>query len=87
MRTMICNGCVAATLIGLMMLCVCESKTMALVAFSLIFVGICVGMISASITPYYEEEKKEKMLKNIRELDERDIKAGRFDYILEEKDK
>ena len=86
MRTMICNGCVAATLIGFLMLSICESKVMVLVAFSLIFFGIGVGMVSASITPLDEEEKKEKMLKNIKELDERDIKAGRFDYILE-KDK
>ena len=82
-----CHICVAVIGLGFLITAFATSKAMVIVAFILMAIGIGAGMVLAALLEYthWTDDKKNE-LHQIEERDRLDIKAGRFNYILEDED-
>lgn len=84
----VCNLCVIAFVSGLILMCLIHSTTMNIISFSLMAIACWIGMICGSMLDRLQRSRrsKQRRMVEIREQDEKDIRSGRYLYVLE-KDK
>lgn len=69
-------------------MCLVHSTTMNIISFSLMAIACWIGMICGSMLDRLQRSRraKQRRMVEIREQDEKDIRSGRYLYVLE-KDK
>ena len=84
----ICNICIILFLLGLILICFIHTPALIKAAFLLMAIACGVGFVCGTILDRLQRSgrKAKRRLEAIKEQDEKDIRSGKYLYVLE-KDK